>query len=57
MRKLDNVFKLIKIKTVSFSVDHNDIFDHKYGIYPGNLFSMLKYQYFTEVFLNFKEAL
>ena len=41
-------FKLIKIKIVSFfSVDHNDIFDHKYYIYPGNLFSMLKYQYLT----------
>ena len=32
-------------------------FDHKYCIYPGNLFSMLKYQYLTYVFLNFKEAL
>ena len=34
-----------------FSVDHNDIFDHKYGIDPGNsfsiLYSMLKYQYLT----------
>ena len=32
-----------------FSEDHNDIFDHKYHIDPGNLFSikykMLKYQY------------
>ena len=39
--------KLIKIKIVSFSVDHNDIFDDKYCIDPGNLFSMLKYQYLT----------
>ena len=23
-----------------FSGDHNDIFDHKYGIDPGNLFSI-----------------
>ena len=23
-----------------FSVDHNDIFDHKYCIDPGNLFSI-----------------
>ena len=23
-----------------FSVDHNDIFDHKYHIDPGNLFSI-----------------
>ena len=23
-----------------FSVDDNDIFDHKYGIDPGNLFSI-----------------
>ena len=55
-------FKLIKIKIVSFfSEDHDDIFDHKYHIDPGNLFSiyysMLKYQYLTLVFLNFKEAL
>ena len=32
-----------------FSKDRNDIFDHKYHIDPGNLFSnnysMLKYQY------------
>ena len=34
-----------------FSVDRNDIFDHKYCIDPGNLFSikysMLQYQYLT----------
>ena len=30
--------KLIKIKIVSFfSVDHNDIFDHKYCIDPGGV--------------------
>ena len=45
-----------------FSVDHIqfDIFDHKYCIDPGNLFSiksrLLKYQYLAQVFLNFKEA-
>ena len=34
----NNVFKLIKIKIVSFfSIDHNDIFDHKKCINPGNL--------------------
>ena len=33
-------FKLIKIKKIHFSVDHNDIFDHKYCIDPGNLFSI-----------------
>ena len=36
-------FKLIKIKIVSFSsVDHNDIFDHKYCIDTGNLFTVEK---------------
>ena len=34
-----------------YSVNHNDIFDLKYCIGPGNLFSiwysMLKYQYLT----------
>ena len=35
----------LKSKLFHFSVDHNDIFDHKYCIDPGNLFSMLKYQY------------
>ena len=34
----------LKSKLFHFSVDHNDIFDHKYCIDPGNLFSMLKYQ-------------
>ena len=34
-------FKLTKIKIVYFLfVDHNDIFDHKYCIDPGNLFSI-----------------
>ena len=34
-------FKLVKIKIVSFfSADHNGIFDHKYCIDPGNLFSI-----------------
>ena len=34
-------FKLIKIKIFSFfSSDHNDIFDHKYCIDPGILFSI-----------------
>ena len=38
---INNVFKLIKIKIVSFfSIDHNDIFDHKYCIDPGNLLSI-----------------
>ena len=33
--------RLIKIKIVSFfSVDHNDIFDHKYCIDPGNLLNI-----------------
>ena len=34
-----------------YSVDYNDIFDHKYCIDPGNLlniyYNMLKYQYLT----------
>ena len=33
----NNVFKLIKIKIVFFSIDHNDIFDHKKCIGSGNL--------------------
>ena len=37
----NNVFKLIKIKIVSFfSIDHNDIFDHKKCTDPGNLLSI-----------------
>ena len=45
-------FKLIKIKIFAFfSVDHIDIFDHKYCIDPGNsfsiLYSKLKYKYLT----------
>ena len=43
----NNVLNLLKSKKFHFSVDHNDIFDHKYCIYPGNLFSMLKDQYLT----------
>ena len=43
-----------------FSEIHNNTFDHKYHIDPGNLFSilysMLKYQYLTKILLNFKEA-
>ena len=47
-----NFFKLIKIKIVSFfSENHIDIFDHKYRVDSGNLFSikysMLEYQYIT----------
>ena len=38
----NNVFKLIKIKIFFFffSIDHNDIFDHKKCIDPGNLLSI-----------------
>ena len=36
----NNVFKLIKIKIVSFFIDHNDIFDHKKCIGPVNLLSI-----------------
>ena len=37
----NDVFKLIKIKKVSFfSIDHDDIFDHKKCIGPGNLLSI-----------------
>ena len=39
--KKNKHLKLIKIKKVSFlSEDHNDIFNHKYHIDPGNLFSI-----------------
>ena len=38
MRKI--TFKLVKIKSFNFSEDHNDIFDHKYDIDPGNLLSI-----------------
>ena len=41
----NDVLNWLKSKLFHFSVDHNDIFDHKYCIDPGNLFSMLKYQY------------
>ena len=40
MRKITLTFKLIKIKIVFFSDDHNDIFDDKYHIDPDNLFSI-----------------
>ena len=43
----NDVLNWLKSKLFHFSVDHNDIFDHKYCIDPGNLFSMLKNQYLT----------
>ena len=59
MRKI--IFKTYKNQNrFIFSEDHNEIFDHKYRMDPGNLlsiqYSMLKYQYLTSVLLNFKEA-
>ena len=40
-----------------YSIDHSDNFDHMYYTKPAHLWSicniMLKYQYLTEVVLNF----